>query len=1326
MFAGCARLLQRPNDVILCDKDEQCPAEQFCFGGICKDGPRQDGGALPDGGSEDGGYTDGGSEDGGYTDGGSEDGGSDGGGDTDGGLDGGRLARIGELCLTNEECESLLCIPTTLGGFNKVCTYVCGGRDCPDDWSCGPYQTSGGLIPICRPDVDIFCAQCPGGDDNKCGEAKDKCVDVDDGLYCLMNCDGRSCPMDFTCRETVDRSGSPTKLCFPDRGFCTTCVPRNCTQLNYKCGDAEDGCGTPIDCGPCPSYPNYECRSNICYCDPDTCTGIQKDCGSWPDGCGETLNCPNCPADRACNANGKCCHTCTKLGRECGTVSDGCGGTLNCSTCPVDKECSAQGKCCYTCTSLDKRCGNWDDGCGNNIYCGPCEQNYQCTSNGRCKKMLGISCAAGEECESGLCVDEVCCNTACSAICYNCATGVCTKITNSDDPPQCTDYNTCDIYGNCRKKNGRSCNTGSECASGNCQDSRCCNTACNQPCQDCTTGTCTPIQNQDDVPNCQGTYTCSATGLCLKRNGLGCFQSTECASGFCKDNKCCPTACTEPCYNCATGVCAPVRDQPDDPECAITKTCSSAGICQSKLGQPCNEGTQCISGFCKDGRCCQTACTDPCYSCNNGDGTCTLIKNAEDSPECSGDQICNGSGLCKKKNGKDCIYDNECATNQCTDGKCCDTACSTACFSCLTGTCLPVFNGDDISECMGTRTCDSNGLCKTKIGQDCLSPSECSSGFCKDGRCCDSACLTPCHSCSTGICTLLKEQEDYPECSITSICNGSGQCKIKGGNPCDLGGECLSGFCEDSYCCDKTCSGTCRACNISGLAGLCEVVTHAADSDTCDSNGTKLCSGDGGCLNNNGQSCLGGCASGYCKDGKCCNTACDMPCQSCNPDGGIPGTCVAVKEVEDDPECTSTKSCSINGECKKKNGQSCGQDGDCLSNNCEGNQMPYYCCPTTCESGTCKIAGVCQLSPASKVAGGFSHSCAILEFKTVECWGRNNMGQLGDGTRNSIDIANTVEGITTAIDVGAGDYHSCAILEGGQVKCWGWNEMGQLGAGLTDDYKTLPVTVDTIGSTSDKQAVALSLGGEHGCAMVQSGKVMCWGRNSSGQLGTGSNSGPELCGGVACSTTPVEVGTIGGSPGTKVTAISMGGEHGCALLVDGTVWCWGKNNDGQLGNGTNTAFIASPVQVWAGATTQLTGVSGLALGQRHSCAFKQDGTVWCWGSNLEGQLGLSESGIKKYATLVTQLYSSASGLSGGQTSTCAVVSGDSIYCWGAGNATPAAVPNIFTAKAVGLGGFHACAVMQGKTVQCWWNNTYGQLGDGTKLSTDNPVTVLGN
>jgi alpha-tubulin suppressor-like RCC1 family protein len=239
-----------------------------------------------------------------------------------------------------------------------------------------------------------------------------------------------------------------------------------------------------------------------------------------------------------------------------------------------------------------------------------------------------------------------------------------------------------------------------------------------------------------------------------------------------------------------------------------------------------------------------------------------------------------------------------------------------------------------------------------------------------------------------------------------------------------------------------------------------------------------------------------------------------------------------------------------------------------------------------------------RLDRFESVSVGTSHICGLTADGAAECWGGNRLGAVGDGTTEDRAIPAPVKGLGSGVaSIAAGVDFTCALQTGG-VKCWGSNDIGQLGSGT---YESSPVPTDVLGLESSVAGV--TVGVFHACAWKLNGEAWCWGENSFGQLGDGTQIN-----------TPIPVQVIGLGGGVK--AMAAGGSHTCAVLVGGDVKCWGSDDFGQLGDGSTTAQPA-PVSV-----SGLNGTAvGIAAGGGHTCVLLQSGGVRCWGSNQSGQLG---------------------------------------------------------------------------------------------------------
>jgi alpha-tubulin suppressor-like RCC1 family protein len=335
--------------------------------------------------------------------------------------------------------------------------------------------------------------------------------------------------------------------------------------------------------------------------------------------------------------------------------------------------------------------------------------------------------------------------------------------------------------------------------------------------------------------------------------------------------------------------------------------------------------------------------------------------------------------------------------------------------------------------------------------------------------------------------------------------------------------------------------------------------------------------------------------------------------------------------------------------------------------------------------GTTAVPGI---SGAVELALGAAHSCARLDDGSVMCWGDNTFGQIGDGTLDGHRAPWLVFGLTNATAIAAGDHHTCSIISDGKVVCWGRGDFNALGGTPPKaPIGAKPKVADEPGASSAEPggppslisgisgATSVALGQRHGCLIWRGGRVACFGEDESHQLGTFITPAPSK---PKPGTKPTSrLVTVKGVNGA--TLIALGARHGCAVVEDGTIRCWGDNSKGQLGDGTTSPRTESI------AVANIAGAKALALGSEHSCALLEGGTVRCWGDNTHNQLG--DGTTTPHPTSVD-----VNGLSGVQ----------------AISATH---------------GAHTCALLADGEVRCWGTNHLGELGDGTLDDRGVPVPV---
>lgn len=338
---------------------------------------------------------------------------------------------------------------------------------------------------------------------------------------------------------------------------------------------------------------------------------------------------------------------------------------------------------------------------------------------------------------------------------------------------------------------------------------------------------------------------------------------------------------------------------------------------------------------------------------------------------------------------------------------------------------------------------------------------------------------------------------------------------------------------------------------------------------------------------------------------------------------------------------------------------------------------------------------------------GVGHTCALMGDQRVMCWGNNEYLQLGNTTSVDFDpVPKYVDGLSGAIDVVAGDLHSCALLSDKRtIKCWGYGGQYALGTGGSTSYSSAQSVV----GLQSKDIVSITGGQRNTCAVYDDGTMQCWGFNNSRQVGDGTTNPAS---------TPVDVINV-----TTATKAEFGHGHTCALLADTTVTCWGYNSDGQIGRGVIGGGNYDPgPSVIDSSDLTLSGVIEISSGRYSTCALKSNGTVWCWGKNASGQLGNASLVDSAKAVQVTGL-SNITQISVGQEFACALNSSKEVHCWGeniAGQIGDQNAPlDVSTAHKISwledvtyiaANGYNTCALFTDTTVGCWGQQIWGELG----------------
>jgi hypothetical protein len=785
----------------------------------------------------------------------------------------------GASCSINAECESNFCV-------DDVC---------------------------CDTACDSLCSTCLAA--NKVSGADGVCGSVRDGIDPRSDCTDQgaaSCDQDGQC------NGSGGCRLYAQG---TSCGSTSCSD-NSVIGQSCNGSGECVDNPSGTPCDPYVCSAGACAtpCSGDTDCVSGYFCSSGT--C--TLKLANgysCGAASHCQSNqcvqGVCCNT-------------ACSGT--CLTClSAQKASGPDGTCGYVRDGIDPRSSCPNDGAAS------CDRDGQCDGQGACRLYAqGVSCGSttcsgnrvtGQICNgTGDCVTESG-GTDCAP--YICQSGACNNPCSNNS--HCLSGFFCDS-GTCRAEqgNGASCNAGEQCASNYCVEGVCCDSACNSTCVSClqankafgADGVCGSVRDGiDPRAHCpdDGAASCDRDGQCNGSGGCRLYaQGTACGDTACNNNLVTGQSCNgsgdcvndpggvdcDP-YICENGSCA--NPCTNDDQCLTGNFCDQ-GTCKAKQarGSSCSKDSACVSEYCSEGVCCDSACDGTCQSClqalkaSGADGECGDIRDGIDpyaecpddgASSCQRDGQCDGAGGCR-------IYAQgvSCGSTSCSDnlvsGQICDgdgscvSSSGTDCapYLCQVGACTnPCVNDDD---CIEDHFCDQ-GTCKQKLenGATCSADQQCSSGYCVQSICCDSACDGICRSClradktvgDNGFCGNVKDGIDP-----------RGSCPDDGAASCDNDGQC------DGQ----------GACRIYALGVSC-------GETSCSDNLVQgaICDGEGECI---AESSGVDCAPYLCLDGACTN-----PCT-------------------EDEECQSGAFCDF-GTCKAKlpGGANCERYSECESDICQ-------------------------------------------------------------------------------------------------------------------------------------------------------------------------------------------------------------------------------------------------------------------------------------------------------------------------------------------------------------------------------------------------------
>ncbi|MFO0608772.1 MAG: hypothetical protein U0324_36735 [Polyangiales bacterium] len=1135
-----------------------------------------------------------------------------------------------------------------------------------------------------------LCEVTPASDVANCGACGNVCAVAHGTPSCASGACGLArCDADYANCDGNAANGCEAST-LTDVANCGACG-RTCSPPN----------ASPVcNAGACAVA---SCTAGFADCDGDAANGCEvsartdvRNCGA----CGNACNVPH--ATPACAAGACAVGACDAGWADCnGDAGDGCEvdttTVSNCNACGA--ACAAGPNAAATC-----RAG----GCG--IACAPgfadcdgdaangCERSTSAdVSNcGGC----GVTCTSAQRCVSGSCTAVTCAGT--TRDCNSLAADLCEVDT-------ATDAHNC---GAC----GRACafpNAAPQCAAGACAFS-----VCDMGFADCdgqAANGCEVSVRTDDA-------NCGACGhVCAPPH----------ASGVCRAGACGVGACDAGWADCN-------GNPADGCEVDLQRDAAHCGAC---AGSAC-AGAAHASPICLSGRCATTC--DPGHEDCDGAPGCE-VDSASDARNCGAcGRACSSAELCVAGactavtcagNTADCnhLAADLCEVDTTSDVRHCGAcgagchfshaAASCAASACVMGACEAGFadvdhvaaNGCEVDLSRNADHCGEVGhACGASHGTPACVDGACVIGACDDGfRDCDGVAATGC------------------EVSLASDVRSCGACGAVCPTPASAVATCAAGACgftcvDAQRDCDGAAGNGCEAdtdadnanCGACGhacgagfacRAGVCTLLTCAPGTANCDGNDANGCETSLADDPAHCGSCAAACtyahATGVCTAETCARGACAAGFEDCNAasaDGcetrlaTDPNNCggcgIFCTASHGTPACVAG-ACAV-AACDAGFGD-CDGDPD---NGCEANlaSSGAHCgaCGAACPSGQGCSAGACAPVRSSVGAGLGSHQC-VVRGGQVFCWGDNSYGQIGNGTQGGPMPPTAVVGITDAIAVTQGRVHTCALRSTGRVSCWGTGASGATGMGWYGPmYAMVPMEVPGV-----EGAVALSSGATHSCAVLGSGAVVCWGDNSYGQLGN--------------STEDPSVAVVNGV--TDAVAVSCGAHHTCAVRRDGSVVCWGLWTGNPTGANAPTAVPG------------LSDVVSVSSGDSHICALRRDGTAACWGVVGYNYIPLTDpptafAGITDATSVVSGLsYFCVNRRTGG-----VACSGDGVFGDGSYYYTLEAVaePIISDAVALGSGAVHMCALRSTGAIACWGYNYAGQIGVPVTPPVTSPVVTI--